>query len=131
MRRNLMSLSLIIAPLIAAGPVLAAQGPVGPIVKQLLAVRGEVVRIKSQAKGVLQITVRPAKEYPEVTVLARENDLVGRAVGGSAEVDLLGLLAGDSRDDELITAAELTEGDIVSVIYDPQVQNRAIEIYIR
>jgi hypothetical protein len=42
----------------------------------------------------------------------------------------LGLLSGDSSDDEMITAAELDEGDVISVIYDPQVQNRVLEIYI-
>ena len=32
--------------------------------------------------------------------------------------------------DETITAAELNEGDVVSVIYDPQAQNRVLEIYV-
>jgi hypothetical protein len=81
-------------------------------------------------KGALLITVRPAKEFQEVTVLARENDLVGTGVGRSGEPDLLGLLSGDAHDDETITAAELNEGDVVSVIYDAQLQNRALEIYL-
>ncbi len=99
-------------------------------VRQLAAVRGEITRMANAAKGTLLITVRPAKEFQEVTVLARENDLVGTAVGRSGEPDLLGLLSDDARDDETITAAELSEGDIVSVIYDPQLQNRALEIYL-
>lgn len=78
----------------------------------------------------LLITVKPAKEFPEITVLARENDLVGAAVGRSGDADLLGLLSDDTHDDETITAAELNKGDIVSVIYDPQHQNRALEIYL-
>jgi hypothetical protein len=98
--------------------------------RQLAAVRGEVSKIASASKGMLFITVKPAKDFVEVTVLARENDFVGLAVGRSSEPDLLGLLSDDSRDDETITAAELNEGDVVSVIYDPQVQNRALEIYI-
>jgi hypothetical protein len=98
--------------------------------RQLLAVRGEVVKIKAPSKGMLLITVKPAKEFGEVTVLARDNDLVGHATARSGGVDLLGLLSGDSSDDEMITAAELDEGDVISVIYDPQVQNRVLEIYI-
>ena len=78
----------------------------------------------------LLITVKPAKEFGEITVLARENDLVGAAVGHSGEADLLGLLSDDSRDDETITAAELHQGDVVSVIYDPQRKNRVLEIYL-
>ncbi len=78
----------------------------------------------------LLITVKPAKEFGEVTVLARENDLVGHATARAGGVDLLGLLSGDSSEDEMITAAELDEGDVVSVIYDPQLQNRVLEIYI-
>lgn len=99
--------------------------------KQLLAVRGEVVKIKAQSKGMLFITIRPSKEFAEVTILARENDLVGNGVSREDGVDLLGLLADDSREDEIITAAELNEGDKVSVIYDPGQQNRLIEIYLR
>ena len=99
-------------------------------VRQLGAVRGEVVKIAAPAKGSLLITIRPAKEFPEVIVLARENDLVGSAAGREAGADLLGLLSEDPRDDETITAAELNEGDVVSVIYDPQLQNRVLEIYL-
>ena len=98
--------------------------------KQLLAVRGEVTKVVAQPKGTLLITVRPAREFGEVTVLARENDLVGQAAGRSGGTDLIGLLAGDQREDETITAAELEEGDVVSVIYDPLQQNKALEIYI-
>jgi DNA-directed RNA polymerase subunit H (RpoH/RPB5) len=98
--------------------------------RQLAAVRGEIVKIAAPSKGMLLITVKPAKEFPEITVLARENDLVGAAVGRAGESDLLGLLSDDTRDDETITAAELNQGDVVSVIYDPQRQNRVLEIYI-
>lgn len=98
--------------------------------RQLAAVRGEIVTIKTPSKGKLFITVRPAKEFAEVTVLARENDLVGGAVGREGDSDLLGLLTDDSRDDETVTAAELKESDVVSVIYDPQAQNRVLEIYL-
>ena len=101
-----------------------------PATRQLAAVRGEVSKIAAASKGMLFITVKPAKEFSEVTVLARENDFVGSGAGRSNEPDLLGLLSDDSRDDETITAAELNEGDIVSVIYDPQLQNRALEIYV-
>jgi hypothetical protein len=101
-----------------------------PAIRQLAAVRGEVSKIAGASKGMLLITVKPAKEFSEVTVLARENDFVGAAVGRSNEADLLGLLSDDTRDDETITAAELNEGDVVSVIYDPQLQNRALEIYV-
>ncbi len=107
----------------------AQQNPA--VAKQLLAVRGEVVSIKTQSKGMLLITVRPAKGFPEVTVLARENDLVGSAVSREEGIDVLGLLSDDERANEIITAAELNQGDIVSIIYDPQSQNRAIEIYLR
>ena len=99
--------------------------------RQLAAVRGEITKLATASKGMLLITVRPAKEFQEVTVLARENDLVGAAVGRSGEADLLGLLSDDTNDDETITAAELNEGDVVSVIYDPQLQNRVLEIYLR
>ena len=98
--------------------------------RQLAAVRGEVVSKKSPSKGVLLLTIRPAKEYAEVTVRARDNDLVGSFVAREGGADLLGLLADDSRDDETITAAELNEGDVVSIIYDPAAQNRALEIYL-
>jgi hypothetical protein len=93
-------------------------------------VRGEVVKISAGGRGLLLITVRPARDYAEVTVLARENDLVGAGVGREGGADLLGLLTDDARDDETISAAELNEGDLVSVIYDPQAQNRVLEIYI-
>jgi hypothetical protein len=113
----------------AAGRTEFEQLAPGP--RHLSAVRGEITKIAAAAtKGMLLITVRPAKEFPEVTVLARENDLVGVAVERSSEADLLGLLSGDTRDDETITAAELNQGDIVSVIYDPKTQNRALEIYL-
>ena len=101
-----------------------------PEARQLAAVRGEVSKIAGASKGMLFIPVKPAKEFSEVTVLARENDFVGAAAGRSNEADLLGLLSDDSHDDETITAAELNAGDIVSVIYDPQLQNRALEIYV-
>jgi len=87
------------------------------------------VKITAPAKGSLLITIRPAKQFSEVTVLARVNDLVGSAVGREGS-DLLGLLSDDPRDDETITAAELNEGDVISVIYDPQLQNRILEIYL-
>jgi hypothetical protein len=102
-----------------------------PGTRQLAAVRGEITKLSVASKGMLSITVKPAKEFQEVTVLARENDLVGSAVSRSGDTDLLGLLSDDARDDETITAAELSEGDLVSVIYDPTLQNRALEIYRR
>ena len=111
----------------------SSRGPANqqpPAGRQLSAVRGEVVKITAPSKGTLLITVRPAKEFPEITVLARENDLVGAAVGRSGEADLLGLLSDDTHDDETITAAELNQGDIISVIFDPQRQNRVLEIYL-
>ena len=37
------------------------------------------------------------------------------------------MLSDDARDTEAITAAELNEGDVISIIYDPQLQNRALE----
>lgn len=98
--------------------------------RQLAAVRGEISKMMAPGKGMWLITVRPAKEFQEVTVLARENDLVGTGIGRSGEPDLLGLLSEDTHDDETITAAELDEGDVVSVIYDPQLQNRVLEIYL-
>jgi len=105
--------------------------PHTPALRQLAAVRGEITKMTTPSKGMLLITVRPAKEFQEVTVLARENDLVGSAVGRSGESDLLGLLSDDTHDDETITAAELNTGDVVSVIYDPVRQNRVLEIYLR
>ncbi|HLG18159.1 MAG TPA: hypothetical protein VJH03_27205 [Blastocatellia bacterium] len=101
-----------------------------PGARQLLAVRGEIIRIKGQSKGTVLITVRPGSDFAEVTVLARENDLVGAAVGRDSESDLFGLLTGDAREDETITAAELNEGDVVSIIYDPRLQNRVVEMYL-
>jgi len=98
--------------------------------RQLAAVRGEVVKIARAGKGMLLITVRPSGDFSEVTVLARENDMVGSAVGRVGDGDLLGLLSEDHREDEQITAAELNQGDIVSVIYDPQRENKALEIYM-
>jgi DNA-directed RNA polymerase subunit H (RpoH/RPB5) len=131
----LLSLSLAIIPSHLSSPRHAMARPraawrqASPGARQLSAVRGEIVKIKSSGKGMLLITVRPAKDFAEVTVLARENDLVGNAIVRAGATDLLGLLSEDSRDDETITAAELNEGDVVSVIYDPQAQNRALEIY--
>ncbi|HYP28992.1 MAG TPA: hypothetical protein VE262_19940 [Blastocatellia bacterium] len=119
----LLSLSLALTYL----PAAARQGQSQP--RQLLAVRGEIVK-KKKDKSALLLTVRPAREFSEVTVLARENDLVGMAEGGPRGQDLLGLLAGDPPDEEDLTAAELDEGDVVSVIYDPLLQNRALEIYL-
>lgn len=97
--------------------------------KQLYAVRGEITARKPLAKGWLQLTIK-AKDAAEVTVSARENDLVGNAVSRSGDTDLAGLLSESGRAAETITAAELEEGDVVSVIYDPQQQNRALEIYL-
>src|SRR5688572_3094788 len=75
-----------------------------PASKQLLAVRGQVLTVKSPSKGLLIIAIRPAKEFAEVSVTARENDLVGRAVGGTGDSQLFGLLTGDAPEDETITA---------------------------
>jgi hypothetical protein len=130
---TLLSLSLSIALSCIATPQ-RARARAGDLAtaaaKQLLAVRGEIVSVKSPGKAALMITVRPAKDFAEVTVLARENDLVGSAIARAGDTDLLGLLSDDSRDDETITAAELNVGDVVSIIYDPQIQNRALEIYL-
>ncbi|HJQ67618.1 MAG TPA: hypothetical protein VKA70_01495 [Blastocatellia bacterium] len=98
--------------------------------RQLHAVRGQVVAVKSQAKGLLIITVKPSKDFAEVSVVARENDLVGRAVGGTGDSGLFGLLTGETPESETVTAAELEEGDVVSIIYDPRADNRAVEIYL-
>lgn len=126
----LLSLSLALTHFSTAAPGVQAAAPQNqPQAKQLLAVRGEIVR-KKKDKDALLITVRPAREFAEVTVVARENDLVGMAEDGPRGQDLLGLLTDDPRDDEAITAAELEEGDVVSVIYDPLLQNRALEIYL-
>src|SRR5262245_24530556 len=76
--------------------------------RQLLAVRGEVIRIATAGKGLLSITIKPAKDFDVVTVLVRENDQVGSGVAHESDVDLLDLLAGDDVGaDEKITAAEL------------------------
>jgi hypothetical protein len=104
--------------------------PAKSATKQLFAVRGEIVSIKKQAARMLALTIRPSKDFPEVTVIAYENDLVGSSVKRSDDVDLLGLLGDESRANETITAAELSEGDAVSVIYDPERQNRSMEIYL-
>ena len=126
-----LTLTVITAPRSQQGPPAGAStGQQKPVLRQLCAVRGEVVKITAPAKGSLLITVRPAKEFPEVVVLARENDLVGSAASREGGADLLGLLSEDTHDDETITAAELNEGDVVSVIYDPQLQNRVLEIYL-
>jgi|SRR5215216_2257724 len=126
---TILSLSLVIT--LSLFPMTRAARAFGnQSARQLSAVRGEVVKVKSPSKGMLLITVRPAKDFAEVTVLARENDLVGSAVTRAGDSDLLGLLSEDPRDDEAITAAELNEGDVVSVIYDPQTQNRVIEVYL-
>ena len=108
----------------------AAQTPAsGP--KQLLAVRGEIIKVTNQSKGLLAITVRPAKDFAEVTVIARENEMVACSSAREGGADLFGLLAGeDQREDEKITAAELHEGDIVSIIYNPHLRNKALEIYL-
>jgi DNA-directed RNA polymerase subunit H (RpoH/RPB5) len=130
----LLSLTLTVTPLLSsqrAEPQASATSRQRAAdVRQLSAVRGEVVKITVASKGSLLITVRPAKEFAEVIVLARENDLVGNAATREAGGDLLGLLSEDPRDDETITAAELNEGDVVSVIYDPRLENRVLEIYL-
>ena len=101
-----------------------------PATRQLLAVRGEITRIAGSGKGLLSITVKPEAGFESVSVTAHENDTVGPATGSEPEIDLLDLLTGsDAADDQTITAAELQKGDYVSVIYDPQLQNRALEIY--
>jgi hypothetical protein len=102
----------------------------GQTAKQLFAVRGTILSAKRLARGELQLVIKPAKDFPEVIVLARENDLVGSAARRAHDRGGVGLFGGGANDDEIITAAELDEGDIVSVIYDPQLQNRALEIYI-
>jgi hypothetical protein len=102
----------------------------GQSAKQLLAVRGTIANVKTPAKGELQLTIKPAKDFAEVIVLARENDLVGSAARRARDNGGLGLFGGSANDNEILTAAELDEGDIISVIYDPQLQNRALEIYI-
>jgi hypothetical protein len=98
--------------------------------KQLLAVRGEVVKKAPYSKGWLRITIKPLKDPTEINVVARETDLIGSAVNRSGDKELLNLLSESSGEGETLTAAELDEGDFMSVIYDPQQQNRALEIYI-
>jgi hypothetical protein len=110
-------------------PGLQTSAQVAGARKQLHAARGEVSRLATQGKGMLLITIDQGKEFDEVTVLARENDPVGRAAGGRAEASLFGLLTEDDTDEETITAAELARGDLISVIYDPARQNRALELY--
>src|ERR1051325_846975 len=128
----LLSLALIVGHAAAGTQSAPPAAPPGrpPAAKQLAAVRGEVVKISAGGRGLLLITVRPARDYAEVTVLARENDLVGAGVGREGGAARLGRRAADAHDDETISAAELNEGDIVSVIYDPRAQNRVLEIYI-
>jgi hypothetical protein len=108
----------------------AQQTPGAQTAKQLFAVRGVIVSKKALTKGELQLTIKPAKDFKDVTVTARENDLVGSASRRLNDSDVLGLLGDEANESGDITAAELDEGDIVSVIYDPQQQNRVIEIYI-
>jgi len=120
----------IVATLFIPLLLLYSQQPVRPATKNLFAVRGEIVSIRKQSARMLALTIRPGKDFDEVTVLAHENDLVGSSVKRSGDVDLLGLLGDESRSQETITAAELGEGDLVSVIYDPQLRNRSLEIYL-
>jgi len=109
----------------------AAQTPTPAGPKQLLAVRGEIIKVTNQSKGLIAITVRPAKDFAEVTVIGRENEAVACSAGREGGADLFGLLTGeDQREDEKITAAELHEGDIVSIIYNPHLRNKALEIYL-
>ncbi|HKY03394.1 MAG TPA: hypothetical protein VJQ56_00820 [Blastocatellia bacterium] len=127
------SSALLVSLFIALGFSGSAFAQSKPDAKQLFAVRGEVrevKRVKSEGKQWLLITVRPPRDFPEVAVFAQENDIVGSAAVRGGGGDLLDLLTDDQRGDEAITAAELGEGDVVSVIYDPRNQNRAIEIYI-
>jgi len=130
-----LSLFLSVAPFLQRNLLIARDNEVEQTqrtatARQLAAVRGEISKMASTGKGMWLITVKPAKEFQEVTVLARENDLVGTAVGRAGEADLLGLLSDDPHEDETITAAELNEGDVVSIIYDPQLQNKVLEIYL-
>jgi hypothetical protein len=133
----IMLISLLLVPILspfASQPELPegskAEGQTGQTTKQLFAVRGTIISTKMPAKGEVQLTIKPAKDFAAVTVLARENDLVGSAARRASDNGGLGLFGGGNNDNEIITAAELSEGDIVSVIYDPQQQNRALEIYI-
>ena len=115
----------------AEPPATSGQQPRTTSGRQLLAVRGEIIRIATAGKGLLSISVKPSRDFEMVTILARENDQVGSAVSHENDVDLLDLLTDDDPGaDERITAAELQKGDSVSVIYDPSLQNRALEIYL-
>src|SRR5688500_7249580 len=60
--------------------------------RQLFAVRGLLVSKKALSKGELQLLIKPAKDFAEVTVLARENDLVGSASRRANDSDVLDLL---------------------------------------
>lgn len=112
------------------GQASTSQSKNQPDVKPLFAVRGEVVKKTVAMKGWLQITVRPLKETSTIVIFARDNDLVGSGVHRSGDTNFLGLLSEDEDESGPLTAAELDEGDFVSIIYDPQQQNRAIEIYL-
>src|SRR5215216_2949383 len=94
----LLSLSLMItlSQLSMTRRTIAGAHAPGQQARQLSAVRGEIVKVKAANKGMLLITVRPAKDFGEVTVLARENDLVGSAVTRASDTDLLGLFSEDS-----------------------------------
>lgn len=133
-----LALILLIHPLQSPQPTNKTLPPSGnqnsPVTAQpakpLLAVRGEVVKREPYTKGWVRITIKSLKDAVEVVVFARETDLVGSAVNRSGDKELLNLLSESSREGDTITAAELDEGDFVSVIYDPQQQNRALEIYM-
>ena len=136
MHTLIMLISLLLMPILlptAAPPRSSGGSETEPqsaqAARQLLAVRGTIMSIKTPVKGEFQLTVKPAKEFAEVIVLARQNDLVGSATRRANDAGIGGLFGGTG-DNETITAAELSEGDIVSVIYDPQLQNRALEIYL-
>ncbi len=124
------ALLFLFAVLLLSTKTSALQSQKATAPKQLLAVRGEVVKIERLGKERLLITIRPARDFAEVTVLARENDLVGNAPASASGTDLFGLLTDEARDEETITAAEVNNGDLLSVIYDPELQNRVIEIYL-
>lgn len=134
--RKLAGLGVAVLIFAASTPARTVTGPrsryqASRTAKQLMAVRGEVTKLQAESGGFIKITVKPAREFSEVTVSAKENDPVGSAVSHESGSDLLGLLSDeDSQESGRITAAELQEGDIVSVIYDPLSQNRALEIYV-
>ncbi|HSE97404.1 MAG TPA: hypothetical protein VLD57_03975 [Blastocatellia bacterium] len=129
MRTSAMLLGLSLT-LVLFQPQAASERQGRPAGRQLFAVRGEVISLKRQSRATLLLTVRPEKGFAEAIILARENDLVGAAVKRPGKIDLLGLLGGDDAQEDTITAAELNEGDVVSVIYDPGAENRALEIYV-